>query len=362
MAEPLCSGRTRLAMALPRKLCAAAGGMAGLGSAVWLSVAGPLIGIWGGLTVASTLVVAAIALLAILVTTAGALLADWRASVESRRAWAEIDIGAVELGQGAGAATPSKIDPVYTQGAYNEALHRLLQAHRFAALRPARETPPETAAAPGGAQADGTVRVPAVAQAAASLQSRVSSAERSVAATSSCARQKDAATAAQTSSIVAFRPRQSLPLHAKPAACPLRLAANAWPVWPTPAEGTIAHDAFDRPNIVVLCGGHGDRARLHPEGTASASIAGRDEPPSCRGPPPVPALRVRATMPAKLSLVESALPAAGVLPTADPVVRDNFGPEVPVRAAELDAIETYLDHVLRDVLASSTAHRREERA
>jgi hypothetical protein len=33
---------------------------------------------------------------------------------------------------------------------------------------------------------------------------------------------------------------------------------------------------------------------------------------------------------------------------------DNLGDnQVPVRAAELDVIETHLDHVLRDLLASS---------
>ena len=46
---------------------------------------------------------------------------------------------------------------------------------------------------------------------------------------------------------------------------------------------------------------------------------------------------------------------AGVLPMADPIVRDNLGPQAPVCTAELDVIETYLDHVLRDLLASSTA-------
>jgi hypothetical protein len=36
----------------------------------------------------------------------------------------------------------------------------------------------------------------------------------------------------------------------------------------------------------------------------------------------------------------------------DPIVHDNLGRRVPVCAAELDVIETYLDQVLREVLAT----------
>jgi hypothetical protein len=37
---------------------------------------------------------------------------------------------------------------------------------------------------------------------------------------------------------------------------------------------------------------------------------------------------------------------------ADPIVCDDFGRQVAVCAAELDVIETYLDHVLREVLGT----------
>jgi hypothetical protein len=45
---------------------------------------------------------------------------------------------------------------------------------------------------------------------------------------------------------------------------------------------------------------------------------------------------------------------------ADPIVRDNLGHQVPVCAAELDVIETYLDQVLRDLLASPTPRSQQE--
>jgi hypothetical protein len=45
----------------------------------------------------------------------------------------------------------------------------------------------------------------------------------------------------------------------------------------------------------------------------------------------------------------------GALRPADSIVHDNLGRRVLVCAAELDVIETYLDHVLRDVLATTNS-------
>lgn len=35
-------------------------------------------------------------------------------------------------------------------------------------------------------------------------------------------------------------------------------------------------------------------------------------------------------------------------------MRDDLGPQIPISAAELEVIETYLGHLLHDLLASST--------
>ena len=81
------------------QLCA--GAIAGLGSALWLNVVGPFAGLvaaWGALILVNALAIAVVAILAMLVTTAGTLLAaDWRADVASRQAWAEIDVAAADL-------------------------------------------------------------------------------------------------------------------------------------------------------------------------------------------------------------------------------------------------------------------------
>jgi hypothetical protein len=45
----------------------------------------------------------------------------------------------------------------------------------------------------------------------------------------------------------------------------------------------------------------------------------------------------------------------------DPIVRDNLGDPVPITAAEVDAIETYLGPKLRDLLADTTPPRKDKR-
>ena len=42
---------------------------------------------------------------------------------------------------------------------------------------------------------------------------------------------------------------------------------------------------------------------------------------------------------------------------ADPIACDNFGRQVAVCAAELDVIETYLDQLLREALATPRSGR-----
>ena len=42
-------------------------------------------------------------------------------------------------------------------------------------------------------------------------------------------------------------------------------------------------------------------------------------------------------------------------------MRDDLGDPVPITAAEVDAIETYLGPVLRDLLADAAAQRKDKR-
>src|SRR5262245_59325204 len=123
------------------QLCA--GALAGLASALWLNVVGPFAGLvaaWGALILVNALAVSVIAILAILVTTAGTLLAaDWRAEVAGRQAWAEIHVPATELDLALGTATLSWIDPGYLTATTGEALPNVFRAHHLASSVPVVE-------------------------------------------------------------------------------------------------------------------------------------------------------------------------------------------------------------------------------
>ena len=125
--------------------------MTGLGSALWINV-GPCAAVaaaWGAFTLVNALAIVLVAVLAMLVTAAGSLVAaDWRADIASGEAWAEIATAGVEVCLPAEAAAPSNIHPCYLVGVDSERLRRVFRAHR-------RATP-----APGG------TRTPAVVPAA----------------------------------------------------------------------------------------------------------------------------------------------------------------------------------------------------
>jgi hypothetical protein len=368
-------------MASPRSLYVLAGAIAGLGSALWLNAIAPLAGLiaasWGALMIVHALAVAVTAVLAMLLTAAGALLAaDWRADFQDRQAWAQLGPTAVELSLPVDTATPREIDPRYLPGVDNEALLRVFRAHRFASLAPALQTVPELPAA-----LHATRLVVASAKALPALTIRdagpeitcsqeISSTVVSEVDISGRALRKLGSTMPADASIaVASSRRLPLALRAGRAAQRTRLVANAkaWAGWPARNERFQAWTLPCRhaADIVVLGSSRDDRPQPVPDASTGGNIASSTEPPNCRGPPQVVAHRSRATeaTPAKLS-VKSARrgPVAGALPSADPVVRDNLGHHVPVCAAELDVIETYLDHVLRDLLASSTAGPEKEEA
>jgi hypothetical protein len=123
------------------QLCAAA--LAGLGSALWLNGVGPFAGLvaaWGASVVVNALAISVVAAFAMLVTTAGTLLAaDWRADAASRQAWTEGYLLA-ELVASPGCPSRSEIDPRYLMSVGDEALRGVFQVHRHAhqATVPAR--------------------------------------------------------------------------------------------------------------------------------------------------------------------------------------------------------------------------------
>jgi hypothetical protein len=330
-------------MAIPRSLCALAGAMTAFGGALWLSAMTPLAVVvaisWGAVTIVHALAMVATAAVALLVTTAGTLLAaDWRAHVQSREAWAQISIAAAELSLPAIHATGDDLDPRYLRPADEDALRRVFQVHRFAPQAPVpdsteRASPSIAVASPvdSTAQAVRTARAPARAKPPAAIR-----------AAGSCQK-------AAGARHVGARVR-------------LVVNASAWRGWR--AECILSRGTPQRytADIVVLGSSRDEQSRPYPEAPACSDSAGSTEPPSCRGPPQAGRRSSAVGTAPATQLPERApgMPGAGKRFAADPIVRDDLGEEVPICAAELGPIETYLDQVLRDLLTSSTAGSEQE--
>jgi hypothetical protein len=110
-------------MACPRTLYVAASAVAGFGSAVWVSAIGSL--------VVHVVLVPATAVVAILIAAAGALLvADWRADLESRQAWAELAPRVAEWNEAMGCEAVDRLDPAYLPALDSDAVRRVLRSHR----------------------------------------------------------------------------------------------------------------------------------------------------------------------------------------------------------------------------------------
>ena len=168
------------------------------------------------------------------------------------------------------------------------------------------------------------------------------------------------ASCGQAPLIVASRRARSQICRAEPAVSATRLVANgdARSEWLARDRCVLTRAPPDRhsADIVVLGSDRGDRdQRDFPGPSTCDDTVKSGEPPSCRGPPSADGKRPRPTetLPVERSAKGSCkVPAVGALRPADPIVRDNFGHQLPVSAAELIVIETYLDDVLRDLLAT----------
>lgn len=322
-----------LVLARAPQLCA--GAVAGLASALWLNVVGACAGLvaaLGALTLVNSVAVVLFGVLAMLVTTAGSLVvADWRAETASRQAWIEIGMAAAELCQPA----PSPIDPGYLVTTDSHGLQSVFRAHRLAAPAAA---PDARAHLPAAASATGIVAeasrplstaagwaaVPTVADDAMALQRR---------------RRADLALVQAPSAAALRRARLGM-IHKKSTTSAVRRVASGG-IWSDAFVGDLRALPSDRQSadVVVLSG---DQSRRDPCAfpgvTTPDGAVDSDELPSCRGPP---------TADGRQAHVTKTVPDGR---SADPTVRDNLGDKVPVGAAELHVIETYLDEVLRDVL------------
>lgn len=328
------------------QLCA--GAMAGLGSALWLNIVGPCAGLVAAsaaLALANALAVVLVAVLAMLITAAGSLIAaDWRADVASGQAWPGIDIAAAEFGLPVQRAAPSQSDPSYVVTTLGEGLQSAFRAYRIGSRWPG---PNVSAGAPVAVSTTGILMNPGplVPLAAKAVPKLVRNIQTPAMSDGAMARPtyKDTANASLDRAWAVAASRSARPQMLRDSTTSsVRLVAggDTWSDgivcdWRVPPDGPSA-------DIVVLCGDRGsDDQRGFPGVSARDGAVGSGEPPSCRGPP---------TAKRRQAQVTKTVPDGR---SADPAVHDNLGHQVPVRAAELDVIETYLDQMLRDLLASS---------
>jgi hypothetical protein len=296
------------------------------------------------LLLVNALAVAVVAALAMLVTAAGTLLAaDWQADAASRQAWAEIDVAAAEFRLPAGTVAPPQIDPHYLMATDGEPRRNVFGAHRFASPAPALQACTDRSAAVCPARTDpasgGSIRPVAAPEAVPRIAPNIGTAAASDFALARPAYRK-AASAAQPLIVASCRALKQV-VGAKRDVSAARLVANggAWSDW-LACERCIltrAPPAWHVADDVVLSGDRGDRDQPDlPAPSTGVSTVKSGESPSCRGPP-TGSWKVRA---------------AGAPRPADPIVCDDFGRQVPICAAELNVIETHLDHMLREVLAT----------
>ena len=134
----------------------------------------------------------------------------------------------------------------------------------------------------------------------------------------------------------------------------VRLAVNAGPGWPASGR-TLATPSHEAEAIVLT--GCRDAQRMRPAEAATETVRGPGiELPSCRGPPPLGRER-----PAR-GAAGRAAPPRRASPDGDPLVGDNLGQPVPICAAEVNVIETYLGDALDELFASSKAASEPEQA
>jgi hypothetical protein len=341
------------------QLCA--GALAGLGSALWINVVGPFAGLvaaWGSLVLANALAVAVVAALAMLAITAGTLLAaDWRAEDSDRQAWAEIDVATVELRLPAESVAPPQIDPRYLTS--TDALPSVFRAHRFTSPAPAPSTH-----SPSAVHSAAIVLAPGEflsSETALTIPSKIGT---GAAIDVAMGRKSSSASFGREPPVVASCRRQPRTQRAEPAVGVARLVANGeiclqWMPHDMRVLTRVAPRGYIA-DIVVLSGECGDRDQREcaPDPSAGDGAVKSDEPPSCRGPPSSIDRPSRSllTVPEEPSVEKSGHAGpTGPQPSANHIVRDNLGHQVPVCAGELDVIQTYLNRALQDLLGSGAA-------
>lgn len=321
-------------MTFARVSCVVAGLSAGLAAALWLDRIAHPVSLMHASTIAHAVAIAATSVVAMLTTAGGALMvSDWQADAQSRHDWAQFGPTPAHLSLAVGLAAARDIETRYLAPTSDEVLRQVFRAHRAAAqmtssvpvparsagLRSAQPVPDQVSEAGAASDADASKRV------------------------------SPGAVGTRPVAVKTVVPSWKGRRREKVMAGRLRLVANgaAWPRW----TARISPPAGGAAEVIVLSASQDDRAQPQPETSIGPDGADSTTRPACRDPPQLVARRHDTAEPAAARRRgESADKSPG-----DLIVSDDLGRQIPICAAELEVIETYLGHLLDDLLASSTA-------
>jgi hypothetical protein len=332
-------------MSVPRTLYVVVGAIAAP-VGVCVGAMAPVAGILAG-TIAAALVM--------LVTTAGVLFAaDWRAEVESRQAWAEVALALREWNPIVRKEVGG-IETRYPPALADDGLRELFRAHRF--------LPPRPAAVMELAVAGSAFSVAPAESFPTGKACKGAPDDRGDGENDAGSLVKDnpidrgtLGWARPTKSEAAVVGRRAAFGVWVAGRSQVRLAVNAGPNWLAP-DWALAPPRHTAEVVVLSCCGDARHVRPERAATETADVTGT-EPPNCRGPPSLEQRRLTRRVVAKAG---HAAPAARAS-DGDLMVLDDLGHPVPVCAAEVDAIETYLGEVLDELFASSKAGSEPDRA
>jgi hypothetical protein len=248
---------------------------------------------------------------------------DWRADLESRQAWAQLAPSIAEWSQAVSSHAAQNLDPGYLPAYDNDVVRQMFRSHGLATSDAGQER------TRNGESATANVSRGGENERTARTASRVSPVKEPM--------------------LVASSRRIAVARHAAGGVQP-RLVANGSGLAPQWSFLTRARP-WHPTRVIVLGSNHGD-----PPAPAEACIESdpstSGEPPSCRGPP---VLKQRRSGRGPAITVGRTAPAPKASPAGDLVVLDDLGQPVPVCAAEVKVIETYLGDLLEELLASSKA-------
>lgn len=301
------------------------------------------------LTGVGVLVAAMTAVVGILVV------ADARADVAAVRAWQEINAELAVIGMPAETAPAVRIDARYTVGPQDQRLRSILLSHRFIVPVPSLGDVGSTAATCADAVAAGEADGVRFGTGLVMADQRPAADRHPVRMAAFSDGAFDCPPLPMAGTVKDYRGRGQR--SAKRRVSRALLVANAGVWWDCPTPFLVdarraPADVCEADVIVLADRSYRDGAPVHRDVASQPATAAQ---PGCRGPPAGTTKRQVTSGPGVIDKSFREIVQQRAETPADPAVVDNLGDCLPVSAAELEVVETYLDDELRDLLATVAA-------